>query len=129
MLHTGIQLNQSSMTTLAWTPPGGQTGYTVFTIPLNGAPAGSFTLAAPLRRTMHDTAGVPTCYVVAAMSGAAIAGTSDLLCALPGSAALSGAGAASLNQAARPRAIEQALRAARQVQGSVARAIESMPQS
>ena len=125
--HTGIQLNQSTMTTLAWTPPGGQTGYTVFTIPLNGAPAGSFTLAAPLRRTMHDTGGVPTCYVVAAMSGAAIAGTSDVLCAFPGGSALSGAGATSLKRAARSRAIEQALRDVRQLRGSVARAIDGMP--
>ena len=86
--RTAIQLNQSGMATVAWTPPGGQTGYTVYTIPMNGAPVGSFTLAAPLRRTMHDTGGVPTCYVVAAMSGATIAGTSDVLCALPGYAAL-----------------------------------------
>ena len=127
--HTGIQLNQSTMTTLAWTPPGGQTAYTVFTIPLNGAPPGSFTLAAPLRRTMHDTGGVPTCYVVAAMSGAAIAGTSDVLCALPGSAALSGAGATSLKQAARTRAIEQTLRGVWQLPGSVARAIDGRPPS
>jgi hypothetical protein len=108
--QTGIQLNQSTMTTLAWTPPGGQTGYTVYTFPLNGAPASSFTLAAPLRRTMHDTGGVPTCYIVAAMSGAAIAGTSDVLCALPGNASLSTAGTMTLKQAARQPAIEQLLR-------------------
>jgi len=89
---TAIQLNQSTMATLAWTPPGGQTGYTVYTIPMNGAAVGSFTLAAPLRRTMHDTGGVPTCYVVAAMAGAGVAGTSDVLCALPGYAALRPAG-------------------------------------
>ena len=128
-LHTGVQLNQSNMTTLSWTPPGGQTGYTVFTLPLNGAPSGSFTLAAPLRRTMHDTGGVPTCYVVAAMSGAAIAGTSDVLCALPGSAALSGAGGTGLKQAAQTRAIQQALRGVRQWRGSVARALDGMPQA
>jgi hypothetical protein len=127
--HTGIQLNQSNMATLAWTPPGGQTGYTVFTIPLNGAPAGSFTLAAPLRRTMHDTGGVPTCYVVAALSGAAIAGTSDVLCALPGSAALTGAGTSSEPQAVRPRGLEQAWRGVRQLRGTIARVIDARPPS
>jgi hypothetical protein len=42
---------------------------------------------------MHDTAGVATCYIVAALSGAAVTGTSDVLCALPGNAALSTASA------------------------------------
>jgi hypothetical protein len=98
--HTGIQLNQSNMATLLWTPPGGQTGYTVITIPLNGAPRGSFTLAAPLMRTMHDTGGVATCYIVAATAGAALLGTSDVLCALPGYAALSSAGTSSVAKAA-----------------------------
>jgi hypothetical protein len=100
--NTGIQLNQSNMATLAWTPPGGQTGYTVFTIPLNGATAGTFTLAAPLRRTMHDTGGVPTCYVVAAMSGATITGTSDVLCAFPGNSAVRTAAVTAVDGKAHP---------------------------
>jgi hypothetical protein len=107
--HAGIQLNQSNMATLSWTPPAGQTGYTVYTIPLNGAPSGSFTLAAPLMRTIHDTGGVPTCYIVAARSGASIIGTTDVLCALPGYSALSSSLAASSRLASSTDAVARVM--------------------
>jgi hypothetical protein len=79
-----IQLDQSNMATLTWSPPMGQTGYQVVVIPLDGTPRSSFSLTASAMRTMHDTGGRPTCYVIVAMSGAAATGYSDALCAVPG---------------------------------------------
>ena len=79
-----VQLNQSSMATIAWSPPGGQTGFTLLTIPLNGSPQGAVPLPAVATRAMHETGGVPTCYAVLALTGAAVTGNSDILCAIPG---------------------------------------------
>ena len=79
-----VQLNQSSMATIAWSPPGGQTSFTLLTIPLNGSPQGAVPLPAVATRTMHETGGVPTCYAVLAMTGATVTGNSDILCAIPG---------------------------------------------
>jgi hypothetical protein len=83
-----VQLNQSSMATIAWSPPGGQTGFSLLTIPLNGSPQGAVPLPAVATRTMHETSGIPTCYVVLAMTGAAVTGNSDVVCAIPGQSSL-----------------------------------------
>ena len=72
------------MATLAWSPAGAQTGYRLWTIPLDGSPRGTVSLPAVARRVMHETAGRPTCYVVLALTGAAVSGSSDMLCAIPG---------------------------------------------
>ena len=79
-----VQLNQSTMATLTWSPPGGQTGYLVLTVPLNGGPQRSFPLPATATRAMHETNGTPTCYVVIATAGGTSTGNSDALCVLPG---------------------------------------------
>jgi hypothetical protein len=78
-----VQLNQSSMATIAWSPPGGQTGFALLTIPLNGSPQAVVSLPAVTTRAMHETGGVPTCYVVLSMTGASVTGNSDVLCAIP----------------------------------------------
>jgi hypothetical protein len=79
-----VQLNQSTMATIVWSPPGGQDGYALLTIPLDGSPQGMVPLPAVATRAMHETGGIPTCYAVLAMTGAAVTGNSDVLCAIPG---------------------------------------------
>jgi hypothetical protein len=79
-----VQLNQSSMATIAWSPPGGQTSFSLLTIPLNGSAQSVVPLPAIASRTMHETGGVPTCYAVLAMTGATVSGNSDIVCAIPG---------------------------------------------
>jgi hypothetical protein len=85
-----VQLNQSSMAALTWSPPGGQTAYVLWIIPLNGTPQASVSLPAVATRVMHETAGTPTCYVLLVMTGASVTGNSDALCAIPGQSALAG---------------------------------------
>ena len=95
-----IQLEQSNMATLTWSSPGGQTGYILHAIPLNGTPPTDVSLPALATRAMHDTGGVPTCYVVLPLSGAGVTGNSDALCAVPGvSTLVASAGTASVDQA------------------------------
>jgi hypothetical protein len=79
-----VQLNQSSMATIAWSPPGGQTSLALLTIPLNGSAQSVVPLPAIASRTMHETGGVPTCYAVLAMTGDTVSGNSDIVCAIPG---------------------------------------------
>lgn len=75
-----IQLNQGPTATLTWTPPGGQTDYILFPLGssrvqlLPGAATGA----------TDPTGGLPSCYIVAARTGDAISGFSDILCAIPG---------------------------------------------
>jgi hypothetical protein len=87
-----VQLNQSTMATVAWSPPGSQTGYWLWTIPLDGSPQGVVQLPAVARRAMHETRGVPTCYVVLALTGAVVTGNSDVICAIPGRSTLRAGG-------------------------------------
>ena len=82
--NAGVQLDQSSMATLTWSPPGGQTGFVLWTIPLDGTPQGTVPLPAGANRAMHETAGRPTCYVVLVITGASVTGYSDALCVIPG---------------------------------------------
>ena len=87
-----VQLDQSSMATLTWSPPGGQTAYVLWSIPLDGTPPGAVSLPAVATRAMHDTAAKPTCYVLLVMTGGSVTGNSEVLCALPGQSALVTAG-------------------------------------
>ena len=87
-----VQLDQTTMATLTWSPPGGQTGYALWTIPLDGTPQGVVTLPANATRAMHETSGRPTCYVLFGTNGPAITGNTDVLCAIPGQAALADSG-------------------------------------
>jgi hypothetical protein len=41
---------------------------------------------------MHETRGVPTCYVVLALTGAVVTGNSDVICAIPGRSTLRAGG-------------------------------------
>jgi hypothetical protein len=89
--NTRIQLDQRSMATVTWSPPsGGHTDYLLWTIPLNGSPQGIVSLPAAATRAMHETAGVPTCYVLLVRSGASVTGNSDAVCAVPGQSDLAG---------------------------------------
>ena len=87
-----VQLDQSSMATLTWSPPGGQTAYVLWSIPLDGTPPATLSLPAVATRAMHDTAGKSTCYVLLVMTGGSVTGSSEVLCALPGQSALVTAG-------------------------------------
>jgi hypothetical protein len=103
----GVQLNQSTMATLAWSAPGGQTGYLLQTIPLDGSAPGSLALPAGATRALHETGGTPTCYVLQVLSGATVTGWSETLCAAPGQS--------TLKRRALRRTVGGALRAARRV--------------
>jgi len=85
-----VQLNQGTMATVGWSAPAGATSYALYVIPLNGTPSSIVPLSGVLRRTMHETGGAPTCYVVFALTGGSVSGNSDVLCAVPGSSTLGG---------------------------------------
>jgi 3',5'-cyclic AMP phosphodiesterase CpdA len=91
-----LQLDQGSVAMLTWSPAGGaSSGYSLLTIPLNGGPPEVVSLPTVATRAMHETSGVPTCYVLFVRSGASVTGNSDVLCAVPGQSALSAANAIS----------------------------------
>ena len=81
-----LQLDQGTVAMMSWSapaaPPG---GYFMLTIPLNGHPQRVVSLPATATRTMHETSGVPTCYVLFPRSGGSVTGNSDVLCAVPAS--------------------------------------------
>jgi hypothetical protein len=76
------------MATLTWSPPGGQTGYLLQAIPLDGSAPATVPLPAGATRALHETGGKPTCYVLQAQSGASMTGFGETLCAVPGQSAL-----------------------------------------
>jgi hypothetical protein len=88
---TMVQLNQGTMATVTWSAPGGQTGYLLWRIPLNGTPQSGTWLPAVATRAMDETGGNPTCYAVLAMAGSTAIGNSDIVCAIPGQSALTSA--------------------------------------
>jgi hypothetical protein len=90
--NVGVQLEQSSMATVTWSPPGGQTAYVLRRIPLDGTDPVNVSLPAVATRAMDETAGVPTCYVLLAITGGSVTGNSDVLCAIPGQSDLFTAG-------------------------------------
>jgi hypothetical protein len=84
-------------------------GYQLWTIPLDGSPQGLVQLPAVARRAMHGTGGVPTCYVVLALTGAAVTGNSDVVCAIPGRSTLRARGRPVPGGARLGRTIDEAL--------------------
>jgi hypothetical protein len=86
--NTRVRLEQGTMATITWSPPGGQTAYALVTIPLNGGAQGVIAMPAGATRAMHETLGVPTCYLVVALNGSSVTGYSDVVCAVPGVASL-----------------------------------------
>jgi 3',5'-cyclic AMP phosphodiesterase CpdA len=79
-----VQLDQGSIAMMTWSPPAAPPGgYFLLTIPLNGGPQGVVSLPATSTRVMHETSGVPTCYVLFPRSGASVTGRSDVLCVIP----------------------------------------------
>jgi hypothetical protein len=86
--NVGVQLNQGTMATLTWSAPGGQTGYLLQAIPLDGSVPATVALPAGATRAFHETGGQPTCYVLQVQTGATVTGHGETLCALPGHDAL-----------------------------------------
>lgn len=98
-----IQLNQSSTASLTWTAPGGQTGYVLITLPLNGAATTTTTLpatATSASAAIGNSAG--SCYLLAAVSGSTAIGLTDAVCGIPGVSTLQtpAAAATAVQQAA-----------------------------
>ena len=86
--NTRVRLEQGTMATVTWSPPGGQTAYALVTIPLNGGAQGVIAMPSGATRAMHETLGIPTCYLVVALNGSSVTGYSDVVCAVPGVASL-----------------------------------------
>ena len=83
-----LALEQTSTAKLTWgTPLGGVDGYTLVVIPLSGSPMVTLPLASALTTTTHNTAGVPTCYLLIS-ARAADFGLTNLLCGFPGLSSL-----------------------------------------
>jgi calcineurin-like phosphoesterase family protein len=81
-----LQLDQGSIAMMSWSAPAATpSGYFLLTIPLNGGAQGVVSLPAAATRAMHETSGVPTCYVLFPRSGASVTGNSDVVCAIPAS--------------------------------------------
>jgi hypothetical protein len=86
--NVAVQLNQGTMATLTWSPPGGQTGYVLRALPLDGSTPATVPLPAGATRVLHETGGKPTCFVLQVQSGASVSGFGETLCAVPGHSAL-----------------------------------------
>jgi hypothetical protein len=78
--NMSIQLNQGTTSSLAWTPLTGATGLVLVALGTSRARA----LPAAATGASDDTRGVPACYVVAAVAGASLIGSSDIVCGIPG---------------------------------------------
>jgi hypothetical protein len=85
-----IRLNQSSTASLTWARPSvaGLSAYQLLAVPFDGSPVRQRTLAASATSVTDDTGGIATCYVLLAMAGSALAGNSDAVCGVPGTADL-----------------------------------------
>ncbi len=81
-----LSLNQGNTASLRWGAPGGQSGYTLYAIPLSaGGQIAQIPLGAGATSATHNTGGTLTCYLLAALnSSGATAGLTDMLCGLPG---------------------------------------------
>jgi hypothetical protein len=83
-----IELRQSPIARLSWTPPGGQDAYVLVVVPLAGGAPSTQVLPGTAVETSHDTGVSPTCYLLVAIGGGQPFGNTDFLCALPGLSAL-----------------------------------------
>lgn len=77
-----IELPSVSTARLRWSGTGGETGY-VLGIYQGGQPPRYRTFAASTTGTSFNTGLQPICFVLAAVSGSTVTGSSDLLCAAP----------------------------------------------
>lgn len=85
-----IRLNESSRASLTWAPPEcpavcaalAVDGYVLVVLGGRGVAIGP--LPGSATAATHDTGGLPTCYVVVALSGSTPIGNTDALCGLPG---------------------------------------------
>jgi hypothetical protein len=84
-----LALNQSNTASMTWTAPGGQTGYSMLAIPLNGGAIRTTSLAAAATSFSDNTSGINTCYLLETLSGTSVIGTSALQCGYPGVATVS----------------------------------------
>jgi hypothetical protein len=80
-----LRLNQSTKASVTWEAPGGQAGYRLVALPLNGRAPRLVPLPPTATSAMDETGGVPTCYVLVVLGGpSGTLGRSDALCAIPG---------------------------------------------
>lgn len=87
-----VTLNQSAISTLRWTPPGGQSGYTLYILPVGSTSAPTqIALPASATSATNDTGNAVTCYVLVALAGTTSMGNTDALCAIPGVTTMGGA--------------------------------------
>jgi photosystem II stability/assembly factor-like uncharacterized protein len=93
-----LRMNQGSMATLTWTGPGGQDAYLLEALPLNGSAPRFVPFAGTATRAVDNTGGVPTCYLIAPTLKGSALGQSEMLCGLPGSAALTSQAVASFTR-------------------------------
>lgn len=94
-----LRLNQSSVASLTWIAPGGQDGYILVAVPLDGTPQTTVSLGAEATGATFNTMGVPACFALVATQGSAF-GNGDVVCGIPGLATLTAGDAARLSGAA-----------------------------
>lgn len=85
-----VSLGQTDTATLTWLPPaGGVDGYTLLVLPGNGDPSVTLPLSSGATTTTYLTGGGVTCFILFGIrSSPATVGYTDMLCAVPGVAAL-----------------------------------------
>ena len=83
-----LRLNQSATASLSWTAPGGQFGYALLALPLDGSPPRTPQFALGTTSATDATGGVATCYMLFAGFSAGPSNT-NLACGVPGTAQFS----------------------------------------
>lgn len=87
--NTRVRLEQGTLATLTWSAPAAQLGIVLWILRLDGSPPELLPVSAGAVRVMHETSGIPTCYLVLTTASGPVAGNSDVLCAIPGLSDLS----------------------------------------
>ncbi len=81
-MPVSIVLNQGAVATISWGPATGASGYILVELKNHRTQ----NLRAGQLSATDDTGGTPDCYVVLSRGSAGVAGMSDLVCGIPGSA-------------------------------------------
>ena len=79
-----IQLDQSNLATLTWSPVAGATGYDVITTAFDGRSQQIFSPVFGQAFATDNTNGAATCYTPRGLAGTGVSGMANTLCGVPG---------------------------------------------